>query len=134
MTEQAQPAPSSRRPQPQVVKRSLRDFPSPLDADGMIQAVKNLPIVACSLSAFGQRERLGAWRSLLDRSQMRERLSTGMRYRFSAELANEARALAAAEEECCSFLRFNVEQSGDSVLLTVESDGEGLDALRFIFA
>jgi hypothetical protein len=93
----------------------------------------NLPVVACSLSATGQRERLNEWRALLARADTRESLSTGMRYRFPADLTGEVRALAAAEQECCSFLRFDLTQADNTLVLTVESDGAGQDALRFIF-
>jgi hypothetical protein len=46
-----------------------------------------------------------------------------MRYRFPAALADEVRALAAAEAACCSFLRFDVANVDNGVVLTVESDG-----------
>jgi hypothetical protein len=94
----------------------------------------SLPIVACSLSAAGQRERLNEWKALLARAESRELLSTGMRYRFPADLSEEVRALAVAEQECCSFPRFDLAQADNSLVLTVESDGAGRDALRFIFA
>jgi hypothetical protein len=95
---------------------------------------KALPLVACSLDGSGQRERLNEWRSLLARADSREPLSTGMRYRFPAALADDVRSLAAAERECCAFLRFDLAQTNDALVLTVESDGPGRDALRFIFA
>ena len=94
----------------------------------------SLPVVACSLSPAGQRDRLNEWKSLLACAESREPLSTGMRYRFPADLTEDVRALAAAEQECCSFLRFNLRQAHSSLVLTVESDGAGQDALRFIFA
>ncbi len=94
---------------------------------------RELPVVACSLSAAGQRERLDEWKALLARANSRERLSTGMRYRFPLDLAQQVSALAAAEQECCSFLRFDLTQAENSLVLTVESDGAGQDALRFIF-
>jgi hypothetical protein len=94
----------------------------------------SLPVVACSLSAADQRDRMDEWRSLLARAESREPLSTGMRYRFPLDLTEDVRALAAAEQECCSFLRFDLTQADNSLVLTVESEGAGQDALRFIFA
>lgn len=93
----------------------------------------NLPVIACTLTADGQRERLDDWKSLLAVADSREQLLTGMRYRFRPNLAERVRSLAAAEHECCSFLRFDVVEAGDDLVLTVETDERGQDALRFIF-
>ena len=92
-----------------------------------------LPVIACSLSVGGQRERLNEWKSLLAVAESREELPTGMRLRFRSDLAERVRALAAAEHECCSFLRFDVVEAGDDVVMTVETEEVGQDALRFIF-
>lgn len=93
-----------------------------------------LPLVACSLSPTGQRERLTEWKNLLAAAESREELSTGMRYRFPVALMERVRTLAAAEHECCSFLRFDLAETGDGVVLTVETDEAGREALRFVFA
>jgi hypothetical protein len=94
----------------------------------------SLPLVACSLSASGRRERLTEWKSLLAVAESREELSTGMRYRFPSALTERVRSLAAAEHECCSFLRFDLVEAGDSLVLTIEADETGQEALRFVFA
>jgi hypothetical protein len=52
----------------------------------------NLPIVSCSLDGSGQRERLSEWKALLPRADSREALSTGVRYRFPAELTDDVRS------------------------------------------
>jgi MerR family copper efflux transcriptional regulator len=93
----------------------------------------NLPVFACSLTASGQRERLSEWKSLLAGAESREELPTGIRFRFRPELAERVRSLAAAEQECCSFLRFEVVEGGDDVVMTVETEEAGQEALRFIF-
>jgi hypothetical protein len=92
-----------------------------------------LPLIACSLTGDGQRERLDEWKSLLADAYSREQLTTGMRFRFPADLAERVRTLAAAEHECCSFLRFDLAEAGDALVLTVETDEPGQEALRFVF-
>jgi hypothetical protein len=94
---------------------------------------KNLPVIACSLTASGQRERLSEWKSLLAVAESREELPTGMRFRFRPSLAERVRSLAAAEHECCSFLRFDVVEAEDDVVMTVDTEEAAQDALRFIF-
>ena len=93
----------------------------------------NLPVIACSLTGDGQRERLNEWKSLLAAAQSREQHRTGMRFRFRADLTERIRTLAAAEHECCSFLRFDLTEAEGALVLTVEADETGQDALRFIF-
>jgi hypothetical protein len=78
---------------------------------------------------------LDEWRALLAAADVREQLPNGMRYRFRGEFGPRIRSLAAAEHECCSFLRFDVGEAPDAVEMTVKTDDEtGLAALRFIFA
>ena len=94
----------------------------------------NLRVVSCSLSTDGQRARLREWHALLAAADSRQDLPSGVRFRFHPRLARHVRSLAAAEEECCSFLRFEVTDVADGVVMTVEGDGEiGLGALRSIF-
>ncbi len=92
----------------------------------------SLPVIACSLTAGGQRERLSEWRSLLSTAESHEELPTGMRFRFPPDLKDRVRLLAAAESECCAFLRFDIVEA-DDLVLTVEADENGQEALRFIF-
>lgn len=93
----------------------------------------SLPLIACSLTGNGQRRRLNDWRALLAAAESREQLTTGMRFRFPGELTEHIRGLAAAERECCSFLRFDLAEADGSVVLTVETEEAGQEALRFIF-
>jgi hypothetical protein len=93
----------------------------------------SLPIIACSLTGDGQRERLNEWKSLLAVAASREELPNGMRFRFRPNLAERVRSLAAAEQECCSFLRFDTAEAEDGLVLTVETERSGQEALRFIF-
>jgi hypothetical protein len=93
----------------------------------------NLPVIACSLTGDGQRERLNEWKSLLAVAESREELPSGLRFRFRSNLAERVRSLAAAEQECCSFLRFDAAEAEDRFVLTVETEESGQEALRFIF-
>ena len=93
----------------------------------------SLPVIACSLNADGQRERLTEWKSLLAGAMSREQLSTGMRFWFPTDLRVRVLALAAAEQECCSFLRFDLVEGGDALVLTVGAEEAGQEALRLIF-
>ena len=66
-------------------------------------------------------------------AESREELSNGMRFRFRPNLAERVRSLAAAEQKCCSFLRFDAAETEDGLVLTVETESSGQEALRFIF-
>jgi hypothetical protein len=93
----------------------------------------SLPVIACSLDADGYRQRLDEWKSLLARAEAREDLKGGVRFLFRSDLTERVRALAAAEQECCSFFRFGLAEADDSLVLTVETDENNDDALRYIF-
>jgi hypothetical protein len=92
-----------------------------------------LPVIACSLTGQGQKERLSDWKSLLAVATSREKLPNGMRLRFRHDLTERVRALAVAEQECCSFLRFDAAEREDGFELTIVTETSGQQALRFIF-
>ena len=93
-------------------------------------------LVAGSLDASGQRERLDAWRDLLATAYQRELTPDGVRYLCAASdgFEERVRALAAAEHDCCSFLGFLVSRIDGYVEMKVTASPDGQDALRFIFA
>jgi hypothetical protein len=94
-----------------------------------------LPLVACSLDAAGQKERLAEWSSLLRRAARREETADGVRYTFAAAhgLESRLRTLAAAEKACCAFFDFAVVRTGGEIELTVTAPPHAADALRFVF-
>jgi MerR family copper efflux transcriptional regulator len=94
---------------------------------------RSLPVIACTLTTDGQRERLDEWKSLLAIAESREELGIGVRFRFRTDLTERVRTLAAAERECCSFLHFDLVEAEDALVLTVETEEAGQEALRFIF-
>jgi hypothetical protein len=95
-----------------------------------------LPVIACTLDENEQRERLAEWKLLLAHAASRDDVPGGFRFVFrpAAEFAERVRRLSAAEHDCCSFLRFEVAQVGDAVVLTVETEPAGQEALRFVFS
>jgi hypothetical protein len=97
--------------------------------------LKQLPLVACSLDADGQRERLAEWRELLGTARTSAPTADGARYSFeaSAGLEQRIRELAAAEQACCSFLDFEIRTTARTIELNVTSPAEGLSSLRFVF-
>ena len=93
------------------------------------------PLIACSLDGKGQRARLEDWAELANTATSREELPDGFRYTFAGDDDLEARIreLAAAEQDCCSFLRLEVTRIADQIEMTVKAPADGLEALRFIF-
>jgi MerR family copper efflux transcriptional regulator len=100
------------------------------------QPASTLPVIACSLDGQGQRSRLREWTDLLRQATLREEIPGGLRYSFTAsdKLESRIRELAAAEQDCCSFLNLGVIRSGDDVELTVTASPDGQEALGFIFS
>jgi hypothetical protein len=98
--------------------------------------VTRLPVIACSLDATGQMQRLGDWSSLLGQAARREETPDGVRYTFLGgdDLEERVRKLAAAEKECCPFLDFDVVRTDDEIELTVAAPREAAGALRSVFA
>ena len=96
-----------------------------------------LPLIACSLDSDGQEGRLADWADLLAQAATREETASGVRYSFAsvaADFESRIRALAAAEQDCCSFLQFKVVRAGGQIEMTVTAPPEGREALRFIFS
>jgi MerR family transcriptional regulator, copper efflux regulator len=95
-----------------------------------------LPLIACSLDAFGQQQRLAEWRALLADAVRREERADDVRYSFVGgdDLESRLRTLAAAEKTCCALLDFNVTRAGDEITMTVTAPPEAADVLRSIFS
>jgi hypothetical protein len=75
---------------------------------------------ACSLSPAVLQERIGEWRSLMAQALTREAGTGRVRatYPNRPDIARRLDELIAAENECCSFLEFDVQPRGD--MLEVE--------------
>ena len=102
----------------------------------MGQFSSKLPLIACSLDATDREARVAEWRELLSGAAAHEKTPDGARYRFAAVAHDEQRIrdLAAAEHECCPFLEFDVTRRADEVVLSVMTQPDALDALRFVFS
>jgi hypothetical protein len=99
--------------------------------------MRELPVIACTLTPADQPERRRRWLALTDRA-LAERTPTadGLRLVFSAfpGVKEELRALAGLERDCCAFASFDVTASGDRVTLDVTSSGDGVAAVHELFA
>jgi hypothetical protein len=99
--------------------------------------VDELPVIACSLTASELPERRGRWLALTERALLSRTATTdGVRLTFRAApgVDDELRALAELERECCGFAAFEVAVAGDRVTLDVRSSGDGVRAVRELFA
>ncbi len=88
------------------------------------------PVLACTLDAGGQADRVTRWRELA-RAGLRDVESAAGRLRLRYELSPvqlaELRELAAGETQCCGFARFTVAATGrDAVLEVTGPDGTEL--------
>jgi hypothetical protein len=96
-----------------------------------------LPVIACSLTAEELPERRRRWLALTDRA-LAGRTATphGVRLTFRAArgVEDELRALAELERDCCGFAAFAVAASHDQVTLDITSTGDGVRAVRELFA
>ncbi len=96
------------------------------------------PPVACSLGQGDLAQRAERWQALaaLALSQV-SRTERGVRLVFRADpgVADELRALAALERECCAFATWSVRPDGGQLILEVSGDGEAAaTAARSLFA
>jgi hypothetical protein len=98
--------------------------------------MRELPIIACSLSAEELPERHRRWRSLLDGALLqRTKIAEGVRLELAAQagVEEELEELAALERECCAFAAFEVRAVGGRVRLDITSSGPGITAVRELF-
>ncbi len=98
--------------------------------------MRELPVIACSLSAEDLPERRSRWRlvlegALVDRIEIPAGARLELRPREGVEA--ELRALAALERECCAFASFHVRKTPGLITLEVTSSGDGVAAVRQLF-
>src|SRR5438045_984032 len=87
-----------------------------------LRDVAKIPI-ACSLEATEASDRTDEWSSLIRRSCTdRSAVAGGVRLAFTADAADELTELAAAEQLCCAWADWHVEQAGAEVVLTATTD------------
>jgi len=77
------------------------------------------PPIACMLAAADQADRVEEWRRLLAKAYSREPVDGGLAFRFPAGLAGQVAELAAAEQQCCTFLEFSLHLKANVLRLEV---------------
>ena len=81
--------------------------------------MRELPI-ACTLTPGATTERVEWLRQLGAKSLVAgERTDGGLRLRFDAAAEDEVRRWVRAEGECCAFLSFDLDRTGDELRLEV---------------
>jgi len=99
--------------------------------------MRELPVVACSLSAGERPERRARWRALLEGALLERReIPAGVRLVLASGggVEQELRALAALERHCCAFASFEVGNANGRVTLDVTSSPDGVAAVRELFS
>jgi MerR family transcriptional regulator, copper efflux regulator len=85
------------------------------------------PLVACSLSAGSQRERLEQWHVVLGAATL-EHTSRGVVAELPIAAVRELTALIIAEQECCPFFAFELAFRGQRLRLSIAADDPALVA------
>jgi MerR family copper efflux transcriptional regulator len=92
---------------------------------------RNAP-VACSLDGGDHAERLRQWQALVGAAP-RQPIPDGLRFTFPADRAGDVAKLAAAEQECCPFLDFQLRFNGPQLVLEVRAPAEASGLLADLF-
>ncbi|HTT00247.1 MAG TPA: hypothetical protein VMI33_26910 [Streptosporangiaceae bacterium] len=93
--------------------------------------------VACTLGSGDRAQRAARWTALAARALRRaERTDRGLRleFRTGPGVADELRALAELERECCAFATWSLRPAGDQLTLEVTGDSpEAVAAAQALF-
>lgn len=91
--------------------------------------------ISCELSPEALADRRVSWETVDVAVEARTRTAQGftIRYRNLTGIEDAVNRLAAAERECCGWATWDVEPSGDSVLLKVAGPPEQLAPLASAF-
>lgn len=93
--------------------------------------------IACTLTPDHMRGRMSLIDALAaDALLARETIDGGLRVRFRDDPGTERRVrdLAAAESQCCAFLRFDVHSDHQTVVLDITGSVEAQPAIMELFA
>lgn len=92
------------------------------------------PEIACSLQPDSVGARLQDWQRVLDSATGRTAVPGGVRVAFDRDVDVAALAqLAAAEQVCCSFFRFDIGIGADGVTLDVTGPAESQRVITAVF-
>jgi len=89
--------------------------------------------VACSLDGPAMSHRVGQWQDLLAGAE-REPVPDGMRLTMPSDRAARVAELAAAEQQCCPFLDFRLDLTGQRLHLEVRAPAEAATMLTDLLA
>jgi hypothetical protein len=91
------------------------------------------PEIACSLDPDSVGDRIDEWRETLESAKSRQSIPDGVRIVFDREVNVASLAsLAAAEQTCCSFFRFDITIDGEvSMAITGPADAQPVIASVF---
>jgi len=91
------------------------------------------PLVACTLDGRDLAAQAGRWQRLRG-AEGRGRVTTdeGFRetFRDEPEVERDLRALAAVENDCCAWARWDVHRGDGEIVLEVRSAGDGIATLH----
>jgi hypothetical protein len=92
--------------------------------------MKKVPI-ACSLDAGEARDRWHEWQALAPTLRSVERPVHGLYLHFTADDATRAelQRLVVAERQCCGFVSWDLEDRGDELVVTINGDPTGVNAM-----
>lgn len=90
--------------------------------------------IVCSLDPHPGRNRVEDWNRVLSESAPRSAIRGGVRVHFGHDVDVVALAeLAEAEQDCCSFFRFNIRIGADGVSMDVAGPDEARDVIASVF-
>jgi hypothetical protein len=93
------------------------------------------PPVACTLDVTQMGARVQEWEHVLTGVVARSAIDGGVRLRFGPGTdVTELARLAAAEQDCCRFFRFDLSIDTQGVALAVRAPGEATDVVTALFA
>ena len=91
------------------------------------------PPIACTLTAADQADRIEEWRRVLGQAKGREPVDGGLAFRFPAGLAGRVGELAAAEQQCCTFLKFTLHLVEGELRFEVRAPEDATPLLADVF-
>lgn len=91
--------------------------------------------IACTLDTGEHRERMG-WIAGLNRSALQSARREGVHLilTYTGESREDIREMIRREQECCPFLRFELDEHEKGLTLAISAPGVGEDALDGLFA
>jgi hypothetical protein len=92
--------------------------------------VRQLPI-ACTLDATAAQQRLKQWRRLGERAMLTVNLAgRSLAVAYDPPALAELQGLVRAEQTCCAFLDWSIEERAEQVVLMISADENGEPELQ----